>query len=448
VSVKPLRDAPGPRGLPIIGSFFEMRNDTLAFFEQCAKEYGKFYRLRAFDSFVLINDPVLLHDVFVRQSQSIKRSRRAHEIRVALGDGLVVADDVKWRSLRGTLSGYFHPQKFLQHRQVVGKLIDRRAQVWHRRGRVNMRSEIARLTLAISSHTFFDMDLEESEDAIAEALEVVNNEFAQVLQSWAPLPLYAPSPGRFKVRRSYHTLAEVAHRIMAKADKNRSEATEWISRLQTMCRERGLPERLVLDQVIFLLMASYDTTAVAISYTMWLLSRHPELQNDVARQAIANEGRSGAAALVKPVFEESMRMYPPVWGLGREAAVDIETGGYRIPKGTQILTLPYIMHRDPDFFDAPDEFRPERFFGKPTFNRSAYLPFGLGPQACMGSQFATIESLMIITELVKQYEFVDRSEPHLASTLGITLRPKTDFVIEVGKRKAPVVPARGVAAAS
>src|SRR5215470_9965237 len=218
MSVKPLRDAPGPRGLPIIGSFFEMRDDPLAFFEQCAKDYGKFYRLRAFDSFVLINDPVLLNDVFVRQSQAIKRSRRAHEIRVALGDGLVVADDVKWRSLRETLSGYFHPQKFLQHREAVSGLINRRAQAWYKRGKVNMRSEIARLTLAISSHTFFDMDLEESEDAIAEALEVVNNEFAQVLQSWAPLPLYAPSPGRFKVRRSYHTLAEVAHRIMGRAE--------------------------------------------------------------------------------------------------------------------------------------------------------------------------------------------------------------------------------------
>jgi cytochrome P450 len=448
MSVKPLRDAPGPRGLPIIGSFFQMRDDPLAFFEQCAKAYGKFYRLRAFDEFVLINDPALLHDVFVRQSHAIKRSRRAHEIRVALGDGLVVADDVKWRSLRETLAGYFHPQKFLQHREVISKLIDRRARAWRSRGQVNMRSEIARLTLAISSHTFFNMDLEESEDAIADALEVVNNEFAQVLQSWAPLPLYVPSPARFRVRRSYHTLAKVAHRIMDNAGKSPSEATDWISRLQTMCKERGLPERLVLDQVIFLLMASYDTTAVAISYTMWQLSRHADLQDDLARQAIANEGRSGAAALVKPVFEESMRMYPPVWGLGREAAVDIETAGYRIPAGTQILTLPYVIHRDPDFFDAPDQFRPDRFVGKPAFNRSAYLPFGLGPQACMGSQFATIESLMIITELIKQYEFVDCSEPNLASTLGITLRPKTDFMIKVSKRKVAAFPARGVAAAS
>ena len=327
--------------MPIIGSFFQMRDDPLAFFEQCAKAYGKFYRLRAFDEFVLINDPALLHDVFVRQSHAIKRSRRAHEIRVALGDGLVVADDVKWRSLRETLVGYFHPQKFLQHREVISKLIDRRARAWLSRGQVNMRSEIARLTLAISSHTFFNMDLEESEDAIADALEVVNNEFAQVLQSWAPLPLYVPSPARFRVRRSYHTLAKVAHRIMDNAAGGRTpaRATDWISRLQTMCKERGLPERLVLDQVIFLLMASYDTTAVAISYTMWQLSRHADLQDDLARQAIANEGRSGAAALVKPVFEESMRMYPPVWGLGREAAVDIEDG--RLPDPCR--------YADPDF---------------------------------------------------------------------------------------------------
>lgn len=446
--MKPLRHAPGPRGLPISGSFFAMRKDPLAFFEQCAKAYGKFYQLRAFHSFVLVNDPALLHGIFVKQSHAIRRSRRAHEIRVALGDGLVVADDEKWRSLREALAGSFHPQTFLRHREAITQLIDRRAQAWHFRGKVNLRSEIARLTLAISSYTFFDMDLEDKEDEIAEALEVVNNEFAQVLKSWAPLPLYAPSPGRFRVRRSYHTLADVARRIVSHAVQNRSEATEWIIRLQIMCRERRLPERLVLDQVIFLLMASYDTTAVAISYTMWLLSQHQDLQSDLAREAIVHDGRPGTGALVKPVFEEAMRMFPPVWGLGREAAVDIEAGGYLIPAGTQILTLPYIIHRDPDYFDAPDLFRPERFIGKPTFNRSAYLPFGLGPQACMGSQFATIESLLIITQLLKSYEFVDRSESHFGITLGITLRPKTDFVVEIGKRRVPASWDLGVTAAS
>jgi cytochrome P450 len=441
--VKRLKDAPGPRGLPIVGSFFEMREDPLAFFEHCAKTYGRFYRLRAFDSFVLVNDPALLHGIFERQSHAIKRSRRAHEIRVALGDGLVVADDDRWRCVRDALVGSFHPQHFLRHREPITKLLDRRAQAWHAKGSINLRSEIARLTLAISSHTFFDMDLEEREDEIAAALEVVNNEFAQVMKSWAPLPLYVPSLGRVRVRRSYHTLADVARRVISRTEQNRSESTAWIIGLQRMCAERGLPDRLVLDQVIFLLMASYDTTAVAITYTMWLLSRHLSLQNDLARKALAYDGRPGAGSLVKPVFEESMRLFPPVWGLGREAAIDLEVGDYLIPAGTQILTLPYIIHRDPDHFDAPDVFRPERFFEKSSVNRSAYLPFGLGPQACMGAQFATVESLMVITHLLMRYEFHDRSAQDLGNTLGITLRPKTDFVVEVRKRAAPAVSGGG-----
>jgi cytochrome P450 len=441
--VKRLKDAPGPRGLPIVGSFFEMREDPLAFFEHCAKTYGRFYRLRAFDSFVLVNDPALLHGIFERQSHAIKRSRRAHEIRVALGDGLVVADDDRWRCVRDALVGSFHPQHFLRHREPITKLLDRRAQAWHAKGSINLRSEIARLTLAISSHTFFDMDLEEREDEIAAALEVVNNEFAQVMKSWAPLPLYVPSLGRVRVRRSYHTLADVARRVISRAEQNRSESTAWIIGLQRMCAERGLPDRLVLDQVIFLLMASYDTTAVAITYTMWLLSRHLSLQNDLARKALAYDGRPGTSSLVKPVFEESMRLFPPVWGLGREAAIDLEVGDYLVPAGTQILTLPYIIHRDPDYFDAPDVFRPERFFEKSSVKRSAYLPFGLGPQACMGAQFATVESLMVITHLLMRYEFHDRSAQDLGNTLGITLRPKTDFVVEVRKRAAPGVSGGG-----
>lgn len=445
--MKRLKDAPGPRGLPIAGSFFEMREDPLAYFQDCAKTYGKFYRLRIFDSFVVVNDTALAHDIFVRQSGKIKRSRRAHEIRVALGDGLVVADNDRWRFVRETLAGAFHPQHFLRHRGPITELLERRAQAWHAQGSINLRSEIARLTLAISSHTFFDMDLEEREDEIAAALEVVNNEFAQVLKSWAPLPLYAPSLGRMRVRRSYHTLAEVARQIISHAEQTSSESTAWIIRLQRMCAERGLPDRLVLDQVIFLLMASYDTTAVAITYTMWLLSQHLPLQNELARDAAAHDGRPGAGALVKPVFEEAMRMFPPVWGLGREAAVDLDVGDYRIPAGTQILTLPYVIHRDSDYFEAPDVFRPARFIEKSSVNRSAYLPFGLGPQACMGAQFATIESLMIVTHLLTAYEFHDRSPQDLSNTLGITMRPKTDFVVEVRKRAAPGVSAGGHRAA-
>jgi cytochrome P450 len=434
--VRHIKDAPGPEGLPIAGSFFDMRKDPLEFFKDCAKAYGNLYRFRAFHLFVLVNDPALVFDVFVRQSHAIKRSRRAHEIRVALGDGLVVADDDRWRFVREALAGAFHPHKFLKHRLAITQLVERRARSWHSRGSIQLRNEIARLTLAISSVTFFDMDLEDREDEIASALEVVNDEFAQVIKSWAPLPLYMPSRGRLRVRRSYHTLADVAHHIIRRAERNASESTAWIIALQRMCEDRGLPSSLVLDQVIFLLMASYDTTAVAISYTLWLLSQHRLVQNDLAR-AIAAE-QPGVESLVKPILYESMRMFPPVWGIGREAAVDVQIGDYRVPAGTQILTLPYIIHRDPRYFDAPELFRPERFTDD-SVNRNAYLPFGVGPQACMGAQFATVESSVIITQLLKHYELYDCSSDNLGNTLGITLRPKTDIVVAVEKRPTPAV---------
>src|SRR5262245_55839718 len=102
-----------------------MRRDPLEFFKNCAKTYGNLYRFRAFHLFVLVNDPALVFDVFVRQSYAIKRSRRAHEIRVALGDGLVVADDDRWRFVREALAGAFHPHKFLKHRLAITQLVER-----------------------------------------------------------------------------------------------------------------------------------------------------------------------------------------------------------------------------------------------------------------------------------------------------------------------------------
>jgi cytochrome P450 len=182
-----------------------------------------------------------------------------------------------------------------------------------------------------------------------------------------------------------------------------------------------------------LLMASYDTTAVAVTFTIWLLSQHLSVQSDLARAIVAQAGRPGGGSLLKPVLNESMRLFPPVWGIGREAVVDIEVGGYLVPAGTQVLTLPYIMHHDPNHFDEPDVFRPERFADN-SKKWSAYFPFGVGPQACMGAQFATIESLVTISHLLERYEFRDQTADKLGCTLGITLRPTTDIVVAVEKR--------------
>lgn len=447
-ALKPLRTLPGPSGLPVAGSFFDLRSDPLGFFERCARTHGNLYRLRIFQPFLVINEPRLVRDVFIRQSHAIRRSRRAHEIRVALGEGVVVTDGDKWKLLRETLYGAFHPQRFLDDEERITSLMERRAASWSDRPTIPLRAQIARLTLAISAYTFFDFDLDEHEEEISRALDVINDEFAQVIKSWAPVPLYVPGLGRMRVRRSYRTLAAVARQIIRHAEEKPSQITDWILALQRMCSEQGLPDQIVLDQVIFLLMASYDTTAVAITYTIWLLSRHPEVQEDLASQLAAEDDAARRANLVRPVFEEAMRLYPPVWGLGREAGTDIEVGEYLVPAGTQIMTLPYIIHRDPELFPEPDLFRPERFLDRRTLNRTAFFPFSMGPQACMGAQFATTESLMIVGRLLTQFQFRDRGEHDPGSVLGITLRPQRDFRVEVRRRPSPRLarPAPSVAA--
>jgi cytochrome P450 len=205
----------------------------------------------------------------------------------------------------------------------------------------------------------------------------------------------------------------------------------------------GMTDRQLRDEAMTLFLAGHETTAGALSFTWYLLAKHPEVERKLlAELTEVLGGRAPTLAdlprlvYTERVLLESMRLFPPAYGFGRVAKVDCELGGYRIPRGTTVIMVPWVTHRDGRWFEEPLQFRPERWAGDlaKRLPRYAYFPFGGGPRLCIGNQFAMMEAMLIIATMAPRYHVELLPEPPVVPRPVVTLRPAQGVPVKVHRR--------------
>jgi cytochrome P450 len=198
----------------------------------------------------------------------------------------------------------------------------------------------------------------------------------------------------------------------------------------------GLDDRELRDEVMTLFLAGHETTALALTYAFLLLSKHPDAEARL-RAEIAALGERPATAedlarlpYAHAVVLEAMRIYPPVWALGREATEELTLAGHRIPRGGQVWLAQWVNHRDPRYFDDPERFRPERWLDglERRLPRFAYYPFGGGPRLCIGNAFATVEAVLLLVTLMRRLHIRVRLDRPLRLVPTVTLRPRDPVI--------------------
>ena len=202
--------------------------------------------------------------------------------------------------------------------------------------------------------------------------------------------------------------------------------------------------RLLRDELVTLLLAGHETTALALTWTLYLLSRHPEIAARMEEEIDATlepESLPGAADLGRLhylgwVITEAMRLYPPVYILGREAVREVEIGGYRLSRGTICLMSQWVVHRDPRFFPEPETFRPERWGDaldrqRPRF---AYFPFGGGPRICIGQPLAMMEAKLVLAMVCQRFRLAAGVGAPVRPYPSVTLRPDGPVRLVVTRR--------------
>jgi cytochrome P450 len=342
----------------------------------------------------------------------------------------------------------FNRSRILGYAAAMVDVTQRHLASWKPGERRDIHVEMMRVTLDIAAKTLFGAEVGNEAQAIANAMEVAQQNFIGRFNSLLPLPMWIPSPGNLRMRRAVRKLDDVMYGIIRqrRADMqtpgNRSTASQGVGDdlLSLLLRARdeddgaGMTDKQLRDEAMTLFLAGHETTALVLSWTWFLLAEHPEAEQKLMAEVDAVlAGRTPTAddwpklKFTEMVALESMRLYPPAYIIGREATVDCEIGGYAVPRGTTVLMSQWVVQRDPRFFEEPEKFRPERWGQEriKSLPKFAYFPFGGGPRVCIGQQFAMMELVLILATIAQKFRFRMQPGATVTAVASFTLRPAT-----------------------
>ena len=385
-----------------------LRRDALQTFVDAADQYGDLVHLKVgpYHGFLAL-DPADVRHVLQDNARNYHKSPVYERLRDGVGNGLLTSEDAFWLRQRRLAQPAFHRQRVMAMADAMVACTEQMLERWDgvasRGETIDLVEEMMAVTQAIIVRTMFSTDLGEAAEVVNRTWPIINRRIGETF--WATkIETALPLPANRRFWRALRELETVVYRIIADRRRSGRDEADLLSMLLSARDEdtgAGMDDRQLRDEVMTMLLAGHETTSLALSWTYFLLSRHPDVERGIADEVdrVIGGGRPSFAHVDRLVstrraIEESLRLYPPAWGFSRQAVGDDEIGGYRVPKGSLVFLIPFVIHRrpalwpDPERFD-PGRFTPEQEAARPKF---AYMPFGGGPRGCIGNQFAMVEA--------------------------------------------------------
>ncbi len=432
---------PGPKGHWLLGSLPEFGQDMLGFFSRCARDHGDIVQFRlAHRRAFLLNHPRYLEEVLVTRNQDyIKHRFFWNRARAVFGLGLVASDGALWASQRRFMQPFFQQERIQRYAQVVSRQAEACLSSCENGQAIDLRAAFARLTMGITAECLFAADLSpESVQTITERGDEITSLLAERLKHPLRIPDALPTPANLRYRRAVRDLDAVVHWLIE--ERRTRPPAGGPDVLGALLQATPGATKQLRDEVVTFLLAGFETTALALSWTASLLARHPAQAARVAEEArrAAERPDTGWEHLVytRQAVMEGLRLYPPAYAIGREASTAHTLDHYTIPKGATVFMSQWLMHRDPRFFAAPDDFNPERWAREAAqrIPRLAYFPFGAGPRVCIGNSFALMELTLIIAAVLRNYTLTPASAQLPLPKAQVTLRPAQALKVRVTRR--------------
>ncbi len=455
----PVTLPPGPKGHFLFGVVGDYARDILGFLSQCAQDYGDIVyfpgvRFIGYKGYIL-NHPDYIEAVLTTKSHEFGKFKQGLGIigRI-LGNGIVTSEGDFWRHQRRLMQPAFHRERIAAYGEVMVDYTNRMLTRWQTGEIRDVHEDMMRLTLEIATKTLFDVDLADRADEVGHALAYAIAHYDQWQRNPIAmlLPESFPTPSNRRAQNVLQRLDAIAYHLIRQRRESGKDTGDLLSMLLASHYEDGTPisDQQVRDEVMTILLAGHDTTALAMTWTWYLLAQYPEVEAKLIEELqTVLDGRNPTFADVPRlrytdmVVKESMRLYPPVWGMGRIANTDSEIGGYPIPKGSIILLSPWVMHRDPRYFDSPEVFNPARWADGlaqrlPTY---AYFPFGGGPRVCIGKSFAQMEAVLLLATIAQKFRLTLVPGQDVTPWPAFTLRPKQGIKMVLNEQSVQNFPA-------
>ncbi len=440
---------PGPPDRNLIGNMPMLQEDPLSIFARWAREYGDIFHYRVLHRHIyFINHPDLIKQVLILNAANFVKGDAVRTNRRIFGQGLVSNEGASWSQQRRLIQPAFHRSRIESYAQTMVAYAERTLDSWHDGQSLDIHQEMMRLALEIVAQALFSVEIASGDG------ERVSRALNQIMTvSIGPrllLPRFLhrfPIPTNRKYNQAVDELDEVVFRMIGERQSDTLAPQDDL--LATLLEARyedggAMSTQQLRDEVLTLLLAGHETTAVSLTWTWVLLSQHPEVERKLWAELVGVlNGRSPTVQdlpklpYTDAIIKESMRLYPPVWAITRTAIDKSEIGGYRVPTGTTIVMSQWVMHRDPRFYEDPETFLPERWFDARlrTASRFTYFPFGGGPRVCIGSSFASVEAALLLATIAQKFQVRVTSPASIEPKLSITLRPNRDVPATLVKRR-------------
>ena len=364
---------------------------------------------------VIVTSPKGAHDVLGRTGAHIEKTLIHEEVRHLLGPNLFDLTHQPWLGRRRALQPVFtkqHVRAFAGHMAQTADII---AAGWSDGAVVDLDAECRRLTLRALGRSVLGLDLDERRDDIGEQLQTALAYATDRALSPVRAPRGLPTPARrraYAARDKLHRLAaEILRACRADPDRD-APLVQALIAARDPESGRPLGDVDIRDELVIFLLAGHDTTATTLTYALWALGQHPDMQEKVYDEVAPIADREltpddiPRLEYTTKVLHEALRLCPPGAAIARMALQDVEVDGYRVEAGTMLVVGIYAMHRDPALWDRPLVFEPDRFGRENSKNRDRwqYLPFGAGPRSCIGDHFAMLEATLALATIIRRTE--------------------------------------------
>ncbi len=442
------KKSPASPGLfKILSSLPKLRDDTLGFLETADKQYGDLIRFKIgpLNAFVLNHPTYIQHVLQDNNKNYTKDTFQYNGLSKVTGRGLLTSDGDLWLQQRRRMQPAFHRQRINGFGALMADAAVRKANEWQTGQSIDVDREMMELALEILGKALLGVDLRTEAPILTSAVLVALDHVVHSFKSPDVLPAFFSTPRRRKFKQAMKILDGAVQEIISHHRRKKDASVDAKSLLDVMLystddNNQIMSDQQVRDEIITILIAGHETVASALTWACYLLASNPQVEERLHQELKqVLEGRAPtvddfpALDFTRRVFDEALRLYPPAWLVTRKAVQDDVIAGVEIPAGSLIVVSITNVHKNPDFWENPLAFIPDRFLpdqskARPKF---AYLPFGGGPRLCIGNYFALLEGPLVLASIYQKHSLKLAQDQKVLVDALVTLRPRDGLPMQV-----------------
>jgi len=441
---------PQAKGDFLLGNFRQLKADSFRALCDWRREYGDLVGFKiGTQQFYLFSHPKLIEEALIKQADVFVKMydpQKPRGLELVLGQGLVTSTGELWQKQRRLMQPVFQRKNLsglLPQYAAAGEDMLKR---WRQLGdgaEIDLCNEMMRLTLEVITQTMFGTSVLDKVEQIAPALDTVLRFAAKSLMSPIAIPLAIPTPSNLKFKRAMGFLDDIIYGIIQERRKKPSGNADLLDMLlqaRDPDTNAPMPDKQIRDEVITIFSAGHETTSNLLTWTIYLLAKHPTVLSTLRReidQSINGKPLEfddlAKLGYTKAVLNESLRFRPPVGVMMRKIQRETEVDGYRLKAGSLAIFNIYNVHHHPDLWHEPERFDPGRFLSSES-RRFSFMPFGAGERICIGNHFAMLESQLLLAMIIREYDFELLNPVEAEVEMVVSLRPKGGLPVRIGRR--------------